>query len=67
MRSMKWNMFMLFGYLIMFAGLFFISLYDYLTNRPIVDIGLPEKVTNLGILVLSFLGIVKTFWHIYRF
>ena len=54
-------------YLVMFGIFFAVSLYNYYQNKAVFDVGLPNKITDLTLIVLSVLGIFKTGWHIYSF
>lgn len=57
----------LIGYMIIFASLFLISLYDFSRDATIVDIGFDPKTTNIVMMALSFAGIMKTIYHLYIF
>ncbi|MEM3374648.1 MAG: hypothetical protein QXE31_05515 [Candidatus Woesearchaeota archaeon] len=51
-------------YLIIFAIIFFLSVYAFFFNLSLVYIDLPMKLTNLVIMALSSLAILKTLYHI---
>ena len=53
-------------YLVLFTVLFFFSAYNFLNGVSMVRIGLSAQATNGIILGLSFLGILKTVWHLIR-
>lgn len=54
-------------YLIIFAVVFFLSMYSYYSSLDLVNLGLPVTITNLILMLLSSLSIAKTVWHIYNF
>jgi hypothetical protein len=54
-------------YLLLFGVLFIVSLYNYFNNVMPFDIGFSVKMTNIIILGLCFLGIIKSVWHLVTF
>ncbi|MEM4397963.1 MAG: hypothetical protein QW757_05065 [Candidatus Woesearchaeota archaeon] len=58
------NLLILELYLIIFTIIFFVSLYSYFNNLSLISINLSEKLTNLIIMALSALSILKTDYHI---
>ena len=64
---MKRTLIVLMLYLLLFGVLFVIAAYDYFNRISIVDIGFSASITNLLIVVLSGVGLLKTLWHIYAF
>lgn len=67
MKSANREIFFLIIYLMLFAALFLISLYDYQKGQSFVNFGFDTKLTNIFIMILSFAGVIKTIYHIYRF
>ena len=47
-----------------FAIIFILSLINLRVGIAFFEIGLPPLVTNSIVLVLSFVGIIKTIWHL---
>jgi hypothetical protein len=64
MSSKRMDVFVLFGYLVIFSVLFGLSVYSYLNNKMILNIGFSTLIVNLGIMLLSVFSIIKTVWHI---
>lgn len=56
----------MFAYLLIFAALFFLALYDYHEGSALVDFGFEPELTNIFIMMLSLVGIIKTIYHLYR-
>ncbi len=54
-------------YLTLFTIFFAVAVYNYYKDIPVFEIGLSGKVTDIFLIVLSVLGILKTGWHIYSF
>lgn len=52
-------------YLLIFTVLFFIAWYNYLINVPVIRLGIGADKSNLLVMVLSFMGILKTTVHIF--
>lgn len=67
MKSSNREILFLIAYLIIFAALFLLSLYDYHRGESFVNFGFEPSVTNIFMMILSFLGVLKTIYHIYRF
>lgn len=63
----KRTMIVLILYLIMFAVFFAVSIINYIENKAVFKIGLSYKITDLMLIVLSVLGILKTGYHIHSF
>jgi hypothetical protein len=64
MSSKRMNVLVLFGYLVIFSVLFGLSVYSYLNNKMILNVGFSTLIVNLGIMLLSVFSIIKTVWHI---
>ena len=67
MKSTNREIIFLTLYLILFASLFFLALYDYHRGESLVSFGFDPGLTNIMIMALSFMGVIKTIYHIYRF
>ena len=64
---MKKSMLILILYLLLFALMFAVSVYNYMINEPVLDLGMSARMTNMGLIFLSVLGILKSTWHIISF
>ena len=58
-RSILWLM----AYLIIFGVLFIVSLHNFIIRESFFEIGLPGQSLDILIMIMSFLGILKTLWH----
>jgi hypothetical protein len=67
MQSRAKELMFLVAYLILFASLFFLALYDFHRGESLVSFGFDPGLTNIFIMTLSFFGVIKTIYHIYRF
>ena len=67
MDSRTKELIFLFAYLILFAVLFLLALYDYHKGEAVVNFGFDTQITNIFLMILSFAGVIKTIYHIYRF
>ncbi len=67
MENRKIELWFLLGYLLIFAALFLIALYDFSKGSSVLNIGFDPKVTSIVMMVLSFAGILKTIYHLYIF
>lgn len=65
-KTKKLSIYTFMMYLVLFALVFFLSLYDYIRQIPIINIGGPPLTINLFVLLLSFLGLVKTIWYMWK-
>ena len=54
-------------YLLIFAAIFGLAVFDYIHNMTIIEIGISTQIVNLMIIFLSALAILKTVWHIYSY
>ncbi|MFH1399867.1 MAG: hypothetical protein ABIG95_07225 [Candidatus Woesearchaeota archaeon] len=64
MNSLRRTVIALLLYLGLFTLLFFIALYSYTQDVPVVVLGLGAKKTDMLIMALSFIGVIKTTLHI---
>jgi hypothetical protein len=64
---MKLNMIFLIVYLLLFLLLFVIGFYDLINNHATLYLGgISPRTTSIIIMSLSIVGIIKSFWHIFR-
>ena len=61
------NLIMLLIYLIIFAAIFGIELYDYIIDVAFFSIGIPARMTDIIIIVLCVAAIIKTVWHVHDY
>jgi hypothetical protein len=66
-NTMKKAIIILILYLLLFTGLFIISVYDYFNKISLIEIGLEKATTSLIIIALSGIGVIKTVWNIYSY
>ncbi len=64
---MKRSLVVLMGYVLIFAGIFFISFYDLKNSIPIVEIGMKTANVNLVVMGFSFFGLLIGTYHIVIF
>ena len=57
----------LIGYLLIFGALFLIALFDYNKGKTMLDMGFDPALTNIMIMTLSFVGLLKSIYHLYIF
>lgn len=57
----------LIGYLLIFGALFLIALYSFSNGKTLVNLGFDPKTTNIMMMALSFVGIIKSIYHLYIF
>jgi hypothetical protein len=63
---MKKNIVALLIYLGIFAAIFGLSVYSYLHDIALFDIGMSAQIIDLMVILLSSLAIIKTTYHLYR-
>ncbi len=61
------NIAVLLVYLVIFAVLFGLSVYDYLVDKAILDIGMPAQLVNLLLLLFTSLAVLKTTYNLYTY
>ena len=63
---MKKHIFVLITYLLIFALVFGLSVFNYIYNRPTLalNMGFSPGMVNLILMGLSTLAIIKSAWHI---
>jgi len=62
---MKKHVMALLLYLLIFGIIFGLAVFDYMHNRPILELGFSTQLVNLMIILLSALAVVKTAWHLH--
>jgi hypothetical protein len=64
---MKKRLLALLAYLLIFAIIFGLSIFDYMHNLAVLEIGMSAKIVDLIIILLSALSVLKTVWHIHSY
>lgn len=64
---MKKDILALMVYVVLFALVFLLSVFDYLNSVPIFNIGLPALTIDLIVAFFSLIGLIKSMWHIVKY
>ncbi len=64
---MKKDILALMVYVVLFALVFLLSVFDYLNSIPIFNIGLPALTIDLIVAFLSLIGLIKSMLHIVKY
>ena len=64
---MRKDLLALMFYVVLFALVFLLSVFDYLNSVPIFNIGIPALTIDLIVAFFSLIGLIKSMLHIVKY